>query len=187
MSREYDEYLKEHVGGVSAAYLWLENYIPEVIPDEVKVGAWDFTFNHDRSKYSPEEYHPYDAYFYGNKSYKVVNDFNYAWLHHIHQNPHHWQYWVLINDDEKDGTIALEMPERYVIEMICDWWSFSHKTGDLYEIFKWYDDNKERMILHDATRKKVEYILQKIKETLDEMKERGESLGIEKPEEEVEE
>ena len=96
---------------------------------------------------------------------KVKIDFDYAWLHHIHQNPHHWQHWVLVNDDE--GSYALEMPKEFVYEMICDWWSFSHKTGNLYEIFDWYKAHSKKMILHENTRKLVEEILDKIKSELD--------------------
>lgn len=78
---------------------------------------------HDRSKYSDEEYIPYIEYFYGTKSKKIDTEFNYAWLHHIHNNPHHWQYWVLKHDDKPEE--ALEMPYEYIIEMFCDHWSFS--------------------------------------------------------------
>lgn len=92
----------------------------------------------------------------------------YAWLHHIHENPHHWQYWVLVNDDPEEGAIALDIPYKYVIEMICDWWSFSWKTGNLYEIFDWYDAHKNHMILSEYTRELVEEILEKIKVKLDE-------------------
>ena len=58
------------------------------------------------------------------------------------------------------------MPENYVIEMICDWWSFSFKTGNLYEIFDWYEKHKG-MVLHEKTRKLVEDTLNKIKKVLD--------------------
>jgi hypothetical protein len=139
--------------------MWLKdhNIIKEDILDQLNL--------HDASKYTDEEYKAYDDYFYGIKTKKVKNDFDYAWLHHIHQNPHHWQHWVLINDE--DGTYALEMPENYVIEMISDWWSFSHKTGNLSEIFEWYKSHKKNMILHENTRKLVEEILDKIKKELD--------------------
>ena len=73
-----------------------------------------------------------------------------------------------MNDDPKEGTIALDMPDEYIIEMICDWWSFSWRSGDLTEIFKWYDDHKNRMILHERTRASVELILTMIKYKLDE-------------------
>ena len=130
MSQEYTQYIIEHKKNVEKAYHWLIDHgildIRESIPS--------LCIEHDVSKYQPEEYDAYDAYFYGgNRIKKAESDFNYAWLHHIHNNPHHWQYWVLINDD--DGIKALEMPENYVYEMICDWLSFSHKTGNLYEIF----------------------------------------------------
>ena len=101
-----------------------------------------------------------NAYFYGgNRSYAVVQEFNYAWLRHIHRNPHHWQYWILVNDDPDEGEVVMDMPYNYIIEMICDWWAFSHMKGDLTEIFKWYDEHRDYMKLSDNTRKEVEWIL----------------------------
>ena len=58
------------------------------------------------------------------------------------------------------------MPYEYVVEMICDWWSFSFKQGNLKEIFNWYENHKAKMILHENTRKLVEEILGRIKEKL---------------------
>ena len=169
MSEMYDAYLQIHKAGVCKAYQWIEENIPQVLKDLDKDIDWQIQFNHDASKTDAEEYQAYDAYFYGDRSYKVVQDFKYAWLHHIHNNPHHWQYWVLINDDEEEGTIALEMPFEYVIEMICDWWSFSFRSGDLREVFSWYADHEKRMILHKKTRELVDYILAEINNKLDEM------------------
>ena len=160
MSKPYDEYLKGHIANVKQGYQWLCSHFEDVRkkmqggPDE-----WDYLFEiHDESKYDVFEYEAYDDYFYGgNKSYKVVKAFKRAWLHHIHHNPHHWQFWVLLNDDE--GEECLEMPYPHAIEMICDWWSFSWKKGDLTEIFRWYEEHKEKMRLHEDTRKVVEDIL----------------------------
>ena len=59
------------------------------------------------------------------------------------------------------------MPKADVYEMICDWWAFSHKSGNLYEIFDWYKSHKKNMILHSNTKKLVEDTLEKIKEALD--------------------
>lgn len=58
------------------------------------------------------------------------------------------------------------MPLEYVIEMIADWWSFSFRSGNLREIFGWYDKHKE-IKLHPKTRKLVEDILARIKVELD--------------------
>lgn len=162
MSYLYDEYLHDHVSGVRKAYLWLLDH--GIIPGTSDLLIEDIE-EHDLSKRSDTEYDAYDKYFYGgNKSFKVVRDFNYAWLHHIHRNPHHWQYWVLQHDDEPEEI--LEMPEKYVYEMICDWWSFSWKSGNLEEIFDWYEKHKS-MKLHEKTRKLVEDILAKMKVELE--------------------
>lgn len=163
MSLVYDDYIKVHIGYVSTGLRWMEENLDlsdlGITSGDFSNAHWRVT-NHDESKYDKEEYEAYDNYFYGgNRSFKVVQDFNYAWLHHIHHNPHHWQYWVLINDDEKEGTIALEMPKECVLEMIADWWSFSWKESSLLEIFDWYEKHRERMILHKNTRKLVEGIL----------------------------
>ncbi len=122
--------------------------------------AWQTEFEHDASKSKPDEYEAYDAYFYGgNRSYAVVQAFQRAWLLHIHRNPHHWQHWVLINDDPGEGEVLLEMPYNYIIEMICDWWAFSWAEGDLSEIFSWYDEHKDYIKLNPKTRETVEDIL----------------------------
>lgn len=166
MSREYDNYLQEHIENVQKGFRWMQEHLPSLISDEFDYS--NILYHHDNSKRQPKEYKAYDAFFYGrNKSFQVVQDFNYAWLHHIHHNPHHWQYWILIADEAEEGTKALDIPYPYIIEMICDWWSFSWKTGNLYEIFDWYKQHKERMILSTKTRATVEDILNKIKEVLD--------------------
>lgn len=166
MSVQYDNYLTEHKENVAKGFRWLQENIPEVIEDGFE---WQICFNHDASKTDPEEYDAYDAYFYGNnRSYSVVQNFKKAWLRHIHNNPHHWQHWILINDDPKEGMVVIDMPYIYVVEMICDWWSFSWTKGDLNEIFGWYEDRKDYMKLSDNTRISVEYILGKMKDKLEE-------------------
>ena len=166
MSVQYDNYLTEHKENVAKGFRWLQENIPEVIEDGFE---WQICFNHDASKTDPEEYDAYDAYFYGNnRSYSVVRNFKKAWLRHIHNNPHHWQHWILINDEPKEGMVVIDMPYIYVVEMICDWWSFSWKKGDLNEIFGWYEDRKDYMKLSANTRRSVEYILGKMKDKLEE-------------------
>jgi hypothetical protein len=170
MSLGYDNYIERHKTNVLRAFNWFDEHLPEIFDDdEFKAQCrHQCEFAHDHSKYSEEEYEPYDVYFYGrNKSFQVIQDFNYAWLTHIHRNPHHWQYWVLMNDNPNEGEIILDMPNNYIIEMVCDWWSFSWKEENLREIFAWYDKHSEYMKLSDKTRKKVEYILKRIREELD--------------------
>ena len=170
MSIEYDNYLEQHRSNVYKGYEWIRHNLPNLLVD-VDDFYMQTNMYHDRSKNDIEEYYAYDQYFYGGKRTKEIKEnFNIAWLHHIHNNPHHWQHWVLVNDDPEEGTIAIRMPYRYVVEMICDWWAFSWSKDNLYEIFDWYDKHKEYMILHEDTRELVEEILNNIKTKLDENK-----------------
>ena len=169
MSLKYDEYLNEHIQNVMNGLRWMADNL-----DLQKLGISQIDISdtlknageHDCSKFETEEYRAYDDYFYGgNKSYAVKTAFDYAWLRHQHVNPHHWQYWVLINDDDGINR-ALPMPKVYILEMIADWWSFSWKSDNLEEIFDWYDKHKDKMLLHEKTRKLVEDILEAMKEKL---------------------
>ena len=161
LDSEYEQYIRDHVNNVEKAYEWLVNN--GIIEDNYS----DYINSHDFSKWSMYEFEPYREYFYGkNKdSEKVLTNFNKAWLHHQHNNPHHWQHWVLVNDDEGEAR-ALDMDYPYIIEMICDWWSFSFKKNDLNEIFNWFAEHEDKMILSDKTRTTVNDILDKIKEKL---------------------
>lgn len=173
MSYQYDEYLIEHRSNVKRAYHWLRENFPVLFDDVgsnlIANSEWLIVSAHDQSKLDREEYVPYDAYFYGgNRSFEVVQAFNRAFLAHIHCNPHHWQYWVLLHDDPNEPEECIEIPSVYIIEMICDWWSFSWKSGDLKSIFGWWDEHKDYIKLHPESRKSVEDILEKIKNKLEE-------------------
>ena len=115
MSLAYDLYLEQHRGNVAKGFKWIQENLPDLlIPINGVSYEHQICYCHDLSKDDEEEYNAYDAYFYGrNRSYQVVKDFNYAWLHHIHNNPHHWQYWILINDDPNEGEIIMDMPYNY--------------------------------------------------------------------------
>lgn len=172
MSQQYLDYLKEHVNNVGRALWWMIDH--HIIEDKDSTLIQDFIDavpEHDLSKYGSEEFDAYDDYFYGKEGLDeddiavVDGAFDYAWLHHIHHNPHHWQYWVLMEDEGK--VKPLRMPSRYIYEMIADWWSFSFKSGNLYEIFDWYDDHENKMTLHEDTRFQVGLILARIRYELD--------------------
>lgn len=177
MSEQYDKYLKEHIKNVETAFIWL---IDNNIVSIDAMGDASHIYEHDASKYSVDEYDPYDNYFYKYNTYNTEKLFDYAWIHHIHNNPHHWQYWVLLEDNPKGDKKykVLRMPYKYVVEMVCDWWSFSWSSGNLYSIFDWYEDHKYKMKLHDATKDDVETILSGIKKVLDDKKANYENGNI---------
>lgn len=172
MSKQYDTYLTMHKSNVRKGFYWIKEHLPEIVNKYPDVEDLEFQIchMHDSSKDDPDEYDAYDRYFYGNnRSYAVVQDFRVAWLKHIHRNPHHWQHWVLINDDPNEGEIIMDIPYNYVIEMICDWWSFSWSKGNLREIFSWFDERKDYMKLSNETQKTVTGILDAIRNKLDEL------------------
>lgn len=167
MSKEYNKYLQEHKANVSAAYYWLKKNTPHLMVDELER---QITSAHDQSKSDANEYNAYDNYFYGeDKLHDVELIYQKAWLTHIHNNPHHWQYWILNNYDPEEGEVIIDMPYNYIIEMICDWWSFSFKQNKLDEIFNWYDSHKKYMKLGVDTKTMVEYVLAEINKKLKEV------------------
>ena len=186
MSQAYNNYLKDHIANVDKGFKWIEKYIGmdavhDILPN-FNLPVLHARFNwwcHDASKIDIAEYDAYDAYFYGPYGIKndsgpteavkaVKRDFDKAWLRHIHLNPHHWQHWVLVEDDNNKPK-PIEMPDRYILEMICDWWSFSWRSGNLYEVFNWWNDHTDKIIFTEETRRKVEELLRLICDKLNEL------------------
>src|SRR6185369_1414267 len=113
------------------------------------VGAsWWRAFIHDWSKFKPSEWIPYAKCFYapdGTKRYREDLYFNMAWNAHQKKNKHHWQYWLLTYD--RGETIALPMPEKYILEMAGDWlgagraitgrWFTQSCQEPVWEVQKW--------------------------------------------------
>lgn len=167
MSAEYDNYIKEHKEALMHGLEWMRDNLPTgIIDGEKMVEALANAEIHDQSKYDKEEYDAYDAYFYGNiqRPPEVQSAFDKAWLHHIHLNPHHWQHWVLLEDDPNLGSFGkmLDMPDEYIYEMIADWWTFSWRNNHLMEIFDWYAAHRDRIMMSARTRLIVERILGEI-------------------------
>jgi len=157
IENQYNEYLKEHIDNVKKGYQFIKEKVSKILEDCVIENLDKMIENHDDSKYSEEEFLPYAEHFYGQgKVQKIDHEFDRAWKHHCENNPHHPEYWK-----------GEEMDSEHIIEMICDWWSFSWKKGNLKEIFDFYNSNakndKDKNI-HPATKLLVEKYL-KVLET----------------------
>ena len=141
---------------------------------------------HDMSKFSRAEWGPYADYFYGKwPTYAEASAFHRAhygsrwtrewaqrrfdaaWLHHIHRNTHHWQHWLLHEDD---GEVkALDMPYACILEMVADWWGANRAIhgppADDNPLLRydgvqaWYRENRDKLILSEWTRWQVERLL----------------------------
>lgn len=164
---EYDQYLSNHILNVKNSW---NNILYPALLTESDLTVEDFTKiskvidDHDKSKYEDEEYYAYLNYFYPtDDNPKDEDEFNKAWLHHQRVNPHHWQYHVLIKDSGE--LIPLDMPIEYICEMLCDWHS-SSATDPESTAYKWYQDNKDKMLLSNNTRKIVEKYINYLKDSL---------------------
>lgn len=110
---------------------------------------------HDWSKFLPLEFFPYVEYFYGNSSSN--HSFKLAWLRHQKRNKHHWQWWLLQNDE--DGLEAFDMPDLYILEMVADWYGAGRAISGREVISPWYEKNKDKILLSARTRKVLENVI----------------------------
>jgi len=127
----------------------------------LKVGAplWRLII-HDWSKSLPSEWLAYVESFYGGHNPRpqwVKEDFDRAWLRHQHRNDHHWQHWVLRNDD--GSTKPLQMPIACAEEMVADWAGAGRAITGKWEVAAWYAKNHEKILLHPNTAAVVDAML----------------------------
>lgn len=109
--------------------------------------------SHDASKWSPEEFPGYALHFCGGGQ---PMRFAKAWNHHIHQNPHHWQYYLFADGFDLPGSGiidgALMMLDNYALEMVADWMGASRAYTGSWDMSEWLDKNWAKIRLHPASR-----------------------------------
>ena len=144
--KEYLEYINSHKERVSQFADWLKENCPEVF-DGIDIDVFDDLIKeHDESKFSEEEFEPYARKWHldGIKT----PEYEAAWEHHWKNNEHHPEYWL-----------GEDMPYIYILEMLCDWGSFSIASGDMEELSDFYfnkaKDDPEKN-LSEATKEIIE-------------------------------
>ena len=144
--KEYLEYINSHKERVSQFADWLKDNCPEVF-EGIDIDVFDDLIKeHDESKFSEEEFEPYARKWHleGIKT----PEYEEAWEHHWKNNEHHPEYWL-----------GEDMPYIYILEMLCDWGSFSIASGDMKELSDFYynkaKDDPEKM-LSEATKEIIE-------------------------------
>ena len=125
---------------------------------------------HDLSKLSPEEFLVGAKYYQGtrspNNAEREATGVSRAWLHHKGRNKHHFEYWIDYAPDPRSerGLAGMQMPRRYVAEMIFDRVSASRVyQGDAYtdrSPLDYYLASKERSwFINDTTKRQMEFLL----------------------------
>lgn len=147
----YIRYIEEHKLNLQKA--WGEAIHKFV--DKRKLSIYDMHMihtqveEHDKSKYNKNEFEGYRMKFYPHikdpPSDVVDMLYHKAWLNHIHQNPHHWQHWVVPGAVNK----AINIPFNFVIEMLLDWKAMSYRFNDRPRSF--FENNRHLMLLSDGT------------------------------------
>lgn len=89
-----------------------------------KIGLYWQGLTHDLSKYSPAEFFEGCRFYQGsrspnNKAREVLGVSN-SWLHHKGRNKHHYEYWIDYSLDSPYFLAGLDMPKKYIAEMIVD-------------------------------------------------------------------
>ena len=144
-----------------------------------KVGLYKQGLLHDLSKYTWVEFSAgikyYKGYVSPNGIQKKVEGLSTAWLHHKGRNKHHFEYWLDYGINPEEGIKGMKMPVKYVVEMFIDRMSASmnyqkEKYTDKSPL-EYYEKRKEYYLLHETTRKQLEFLLNKLakdgeKETL---------------------
>lgn len=134
-----------------------------------RVGLYKQGLLHDLSKYSYVEFITECRYYQGNRSPNSQErdeiGYSLAWLHHKGRNKHHWEYWV---DFTTKGLIPAKMPIQYVYEMFCDRVAASQiyqgKNYNNAHPLQYYEERKHSYIMHDDTRKLLEFLLNYLNE-----------------------
>lgn len=116
---------------------------------------------HDQSKFSDIEFPAAVDRFHGGNPEPDV--YTAAWLHHVHHNPHHWQYWMFPDGFSPKGSSVeagvMEMPRQYVLEMVADWMGSSMAYTRSWDMTKWLTENMGRIRLHSKTARAVRELL----------------------------
>lgn len=120
---------------------------------------------HDLSKFSRHEWSAYAHAFidqWGHaKPPQRSPEYYAAWNHHQKSNPHHWQFWVLVQNNGE--TMCIEMPDCYAREMIADLvavsWGQLGRDARMLDAWddavQWYGRNHLKMLLHEMTMRKL--------------------------------
>lgn len=157
---EYRKYILEHQKNIKKAF----NEYGILLCKELNINIGVISLqiqSHDKSKMLNPEFDLYRRKFFKKDDESEISDhdFNLGWLMHIHNNPHHPEFWVLHDGEKK---YVYDMPDNYIIEMVLDWIAMGYKfNSKCYDYYKSNGKNKE---FSKKTRLKVELLLRKIKE-----------------------
>ena len=137
-----------------------------------RLGLYRQGLAHDLSKYTwPEMRIGIRYYLEGQSPHngeRKVRGYSTAWLHHKGRNKHHAEYWIDYTTGPDKHVAGMKMPVKYLIEMFVDRISASKNyRADEYkdtDPLEYYEKRKSYMIVHDDTRRQLEFLLHMLAE-----------------------
>ncbi len=151
--REYTVPLDFNSGGINKEQCesYLRNLLAHV-ENVRKAGAWlgvpkEQLAEHDETKFTAAEFMPYVRQHHGDKG--DPSSYAEAWLHHIHNNEHHWQHWIFPDGYSPKGSNVqggiVPMPDNYALEMVSDWAGANKTYQGHWDMSKWLNENFGRI------------------------------------------
>lgn len=148
-------------------YILLHKWYVLVAGMPLGVPFWQLLI-HDWTKFLPYEFHAYAVHFYRlNHEAQTKTEihvpghnthFDVVWCTHTNREPHHPNHWVVSGPLVPDRWQAYRMPQRFIREMIADWYSAGRMHGHNDPV-TWYERNGHRLPMHIETRAEVERLL----------------------------
>lgn len=157
--KQYKNYIKKHRKNIKKAFQNEIIHNPNIyllVDRELISKLSQRILDHDKSKYSKEEFDAYRKNFYPiNKKEKEDNlkNFEKAWEHHYKNNSHHWQN----RQYKKSFNINNDEEVLDVLENVLDWAAMGYTFKDTVK--EYYDKNKDNIILCSSEKIFLEHII----------------------------
>lgn len=141
----YNDYIDTHIKNVRISFERFGKALCEKLNldmDRLKALIDD----HDKSKYSKEEFEGYRKRFYKcdedlESDEEIQAMFDEAWMHHLKNNAHHPEFWV----NNEEHTIYI-MNGYHIAEMLLDWCAMGiaqHEEIPVYDYWTKGDGTKK--------------------------------------------
>lgn len=140
-------------------YVLKHKYYVFTVGWKMRLPLWN-CITHDLSKLRPSEFFPYARCFYLKNGTPRTSDFpdiRWAWLCHQKRNKHHWQYWVLFNDNSTIEVLHMKFP--YAREMVVDLIASGKSIPNGKSAGDYYLSIRDNIIMHADTKAVVEDLL----------------------------
>ena len=136
-----------------------------------RIGLYRQGIMHDLSKYMPSELLMGFMYYDDGKSSPNNGErrdkgYSNAWMHHKGRNRHHFEYWTdysLHPSEAKHPLQAVEMPRKYVAEMlmdrICASKNYNKESYTQHDPLSYFEHGKSHYLLHPQTEKELHGML----------------------------